>query len=176
MALHADRSGTLWFATTRGSQPVFARVVLARWLAVLARTVWSSMTTDGKGEPWLCESAHKAYTGCQQRTLARAGGVVFSQMPVQHRVHRSRRQRCGSDSRTGGVAVLDGSAWFRVGPRERDGLAQGESQRRPREDRTRRGLDQHGERPEPACWRSIMTTARPAQRLARTARTVPRRG
>ena len=118
MALHADRSGALWFATTQGVNR-FSRGSFSQVAAVsLDRVV--AMTTDGKGEPWLCSGAQGVYR-LSERTLARVEAGL-PQMPCST-VYTDRAGRLWVGFTTGGVAVLDGSAWRLYS--DRDGLAGG---------------------------------------------------
>jgi ligand-binding sensor domain-containing protein len=118
MALHTDASGALWFATTQGVGR-FWRGTFSQVAAVaLDRVV--AMTTDREGSVWLCSGAQGVFK------LAGAGLVRVEsglpQMPCST-LYTDRASRVWVGFTTGGVAVLDGSAWR--GYSEQDGIAAG---------------------------------------------------
>jgi ligand-binding sensor domain-containing protein/two-component sensor histidine kinase len=128
MALHADRAGALWFATTqglsrfsRGSFSQVADVSLDRVVAI---------TSDRDGRPWLCSGAQGVFQLSGRELVRVEAGLP--QRPCST-VYTDRTSRVWVGFTTGGVAVLDDSAW-RVYA-ERDGIAAGRVNA-VREDRT----------------------------------------
>jgi signal transduction histidine kinase/ligand-binding sensor domain-containing protein len=118
MALYADRSGVLWFANTQGISR-FARGTFSQVADVsLDRVV--AMTTDRDGRPWVCSGAQGVFQLSGRKLVRVEAGLP--QRPCGT-VYTDRASRVWVGFTTGGVAVLDGSAW-RVYS-ERDGIANG---------------------------------------------------
>jgi ligand-binding sensor domain-containing protein len=118
MALHADRSGVLWFANTQGvsrfSRGSFSQVADVSLDRVVA------MTTDRDGRPWLCSGAQGVFQLSGRELVRVEAGLP--PMPCST-VYTDRASRVWVGFTTGGVAVLDGSAWRAYS--ERDGIAAG---------------------------------------------------
>jgi len=118
MALHADRSGALWFATTQGVSR-FWRGSFSQVAAVsLDRVV--AMTTDSDGSLWVCSGAQGVFKLSGSALVRVESGLP--QMPCST-VYTDRGSRVWVGFTTGGVAVLNGSAWRAYS--EQDGLAAG---------------------------------------------------